>query len=125
MMKNIVFLALGVAFLFYGIVAYKTSMPETRNKRIYQAVKKYSPYYLEKRFGGLEIRSKMDKEFKEKPDNMKVFHRLDNLEKEWGKKHLKRNGKILEIYDNTGKLIAKIQLKTPDEESYVHSFYGL
>ncbi len=124
-MKKILFIALSIAFLFYGFVAYRQSIPEHKNKRVYQILKKYSPYYLEKRLGGLQIRSKEDKEFKEKPDNMEVFHRLDKLEKEWGRKHLKLDGKMLEIHDKSGKIIDTVKLKNGSELSFVRSFYGL
>ncbi len=124
-MKRILFAALAAGFLFLGFSAYMQSRGVPKNKRIYRAVHVYSPYYLEKRFGGLQIRTKTDKTFKEKPSNMAVFHRLDQLEKTWAAQHLKRNGSTLTVHDKTGKTLGKIQLKTPDETAFVHQFYGL
>ena len=44
--------------------------------------------------------SKTDKEFKEKPSNMEVFHRLEFLEKEWGKTHIKIIDNQVAIFDD-------------------------
>jgi hypothetical protein len=124
-MKKILFVALGLGFLLFGIEAYLQGRPTPKNERIHQAVQPYNPYYIEKRFGGLQIRSKMDKEYKEKPKNIEVFHRLEYLEKEWAKTHLTLNGSTLVIHDQEGKELKTIELKTADEKSFVHTFYGL
>ncbi len=124
-MKKILFAALAAGFLFFGLSAYVQSQAEPKNKRIYQALRPYSPYYLEKRFGGLQIRSKLDENFKEKPDNMQLYHRLDQLEKAWGKTHLHLEGTRLSILDDNGTQQGVLELKTPDEQAFVHSFYGL
>jgi len=124
-MKKILFFALSAAFLVFALSAYMQSRPAAKNKRVYQALKAYSPYYLEKRFGGLQIRSRTDKDFKEKPDNAQVFHRLEALEKSWGKKHLNLQGSQLIIHDLNGTQLGVIELKTPDEKAFVHTYYGL
>jgi ATP/ADP translocase len=124
-MKKILFVLLGAGFLFFGIAAYMQSEPAPKSKRVYQAIRHYSPYYLEKRFGGLQIRSKTDKNFKEKPSNMEVFHRLDSLEKTWGKAHLTLKDSALIVHDKNGTQLGTILLKTPDEKAFVHAFYGL
>ena len=124
-MKRILFVALSVGFLFFGISAYIQSKGATKNKRVYQAVHQFSPWYLEKRFGGLQIRSKADKDFKEKPDNMKVFHRFDDLEKQWAKTHLKLENNAIVIRDTNGTTLSTIPLKTDKEIQFFHRFYGL
>ncbi len=124
-MKKLLFIALGLGFLFFGIGAYLQSKPTPKNTRIYTFVKQYSPYYLDKRFGGLQIMSKEDKEFKEKPDNMEVFHRLESLEKAWGKRHLKIDNFQLSVTDNNGSTITTTPLKNRDEIDFVHRYYGL
>ncbi len=124
-MKKLLFIALSAGFLIFALAAYMQSRPTPKNARIYQALKAYSPYYLEKRFGGLQIRSKTDKGFKEKPTNMEVFHRLEALEKAWGKKHLNLQGSHLIIHDLNGTQLGVIELKTPDEKAFVHTYYGL
>ena len=124
-MKKILFLALSAGFLFFGFSAYMQSQGSAKNKRVYQAIHPYSPYYIEKRFGGLQIRKKGEESFKEKPNNMEVFHRMDALEKAWGQKHLTLSASTLTIHDNNGTTLGNVTLKTPDEKQFVHTFYGL
>ena len=122
-MRNSLLIALGLVFLLLGFNAYNDAKP-TQKAPIYQEIKRYSPYYLEKRFGGLEILSKKNKEFKEKPDNMQVFHRLEALEKEWGKNHLKvENGNLI-VFDKNG-TIATIPINTSKDREFLKSFYGI
>jgi len=124
-MKKLLFIALGLGFLFFGIGAYLQSKPSPKNTRIYALIKQYSPYYLDKRFGGLQIMSKEDKTFKEKPDNMEVFHRLESLEKAWGKTHLKMDNSQLSVTDNNGTIVTTLPLKNQEEVDFVHRYYGL
>jgi hypothetical protein len=127
-MKNIskyLIWGLAIGFLLLGTNAYLDSKPEAKNQRVYQEIKKYSPYYLDKRVTGLDIKSKEDKDFKESPDSMKVFHRLDKLEKEWGKKHLKLNNDTLIILNDNGEKRAAIKLQDKNEVDFVHHFYGI
>jgi len=123
--KKVLFIALAVGFLLFGVSAYLQSKPSAKNSRIYNLVKKYSPYYLDKRFGGLQILNKEDKEFKEKPNNMGVFHRLEELEKKWGKAHMKLENSVLVVHDNNGSVLKSISLNNQDEIDFVHIFYGL
>jgi len=124
-MRKYIFGILGVAFMLFGFSAYFQSIPEAKNDRVYKEIKKYSPYYLDKRFGGLEILSKEDKKFKEKPLNMEVFHRLDKLEKDWGKSHLKLDANNLLILDNNASTISIIKLENKDEIDFINRFYGI
>lgn len=124
-LKKYLPLALLLGFLVFGLDAFFQSRPSHKNARIYKSVQKYSPYYLEKRFGGLEIVNKEDPEFKEKPNNMTLFKEFERLEKKWGKTHLKLNGNTLFIFDNNGTKVEKLPLQTKDELDFVHSYYGL
>lgn len=124
-MRKYIFWALGAGFIFLGFSAYLQSVPETKNERVYKEIKKYSPYYLDKRFGGLLILSKEDKEFKEKPTNMEVFHRLDELEKRWGREHIKLSGSNIIIVDSNGTTKANIAIQNKDEMGFIHKFYGI
>ena len=124
-MKKYIFWVLGIAFIIFGFSAYVQSVPETKNNRVYKEIKKYSPYYLDKRFGGLTIMSKEDKDFKEKPLNIEVFHRLDELEKDWGKLHLKLNVNKLVVIDNNSSTVAIIKLDNKDEIQFINRFYGI
>jgi hypothetical protein len=118
-------LALMLGFLALGISAFIESKPSHKNERVYTTVKKYSPYYTDQRFGGIQIMSKEDPEFKEKPDNMKLFGRLDELERAWAQKHLKVENNVLIILDNNGTQQATLPLNTQEEISFTHTFYGI
>ncbi len=118
-------LALFLAFLVFGLDAFFQSRPAAKNERVYKTVQKYSPYYIEKRFGGLEILSKEDKEFKEKPNNMSFFKEFSHLEKVWAKTHLKLDGSTLVILDNNASEVAKLSLQNKKELDFVHNYYGL
>jgi len=118
-------IALFLAFLVFGLDAFLQSKPSHKNTRVYKAVQQYSPYYLDKRFGGLQIMNKEDKEFKEKPTNMTLFKEFERLEKEWAKTHMKLDGNILVIKDNNGTEVAKLSLQNKEETNFVHSYYGL
>jgi len=123
-MKNYLFIALSLGLTFMAFMAFQQAKP-TPKAPIYKEVQKYSPYYMDKRFGGLQIMSRVDESFKEKPTNMELFHRLEFLEKEWGKTHLKVVNNQLEVMDNNASTIATIPLSTPNNSSFVHSFYGI
>ena len=122
-MKNYLVLALGVGFLLLAFNAYQNAKP-TPKAPIYKEIKKYSPYYLDKRFGGLEILSRKDKEFKEKPDNMEIFHRFEELEKEWGKKHLQIDKSSLNIIDKN-LTIKTIPISSKKDIEFIHKYYGI
>ena len=123
-MKKYLFPALAIALTFMAIMAFQQAKP-TPKAPIYKEVQKYSPYYLDKRFGGLQIMSKTDENFKEKPNNIEVFHRLEFLEKEWGKRHLKQLNNRLIIMDNNGTEITSLSISSNEDEKFIHSFYGI
>lgn len=114
-----------LGFLALGISAFIQSKPSHKNERVYTTVKKYSPYYTDQRIGGIQILSKEDTDFKEKPDNMDLFKRLDELEKAWGQKHLKVDNNILIILDNNGTQLSTLPLNTEEEINFTHTFYGI
>ena len=117
--------ALFLGFLLFGLSAFLQSKPSSKNARVYKVVKEYSPFYLDKRFGGLQIMSKEDSSFKEKPNNMTLFKEFERLEKEWGKKHLKLENNTLLILDNSGKTQSTLTLNNKDEIEFVHQYYGV
>ena len=118
-------LVLMLAFFGLGISAFMQSKPSHKNERVYTTVKKYSPYYTDQRIGGIQIMSKEDAEFKEKPDNTDLFKRLDELEREWAKTHLKFENNVLIILDNNGTQQATLPLNTHEEINFTHTFYGI
>jgi len=123
-MKNYLFAALTLGMTLFAFMAFQKAKPTTKAP-IYKEIQKYSPYYLDKRFGGLQIMSKEDKEFKEKPINMELFHRLEFLEKEWAKSHLTIQENEILVFDNNHSEIATIPLTSQENNQFVHSFYGL
>ena len=125
LMRKYLIWALAAGFLVIGVTAFLESQPESKNKRVYQEVIKYSPYYIDKRVGGLNIKSREDEEFKEKPDNVEVFRRLDELEKAWGKTHLVLENFQLHILDNNGSTLTTFPLESQDEIDFIHRFYGI
>jgi hypothetical protein len=115
-------LALGMLFFFYN--AYQEAKPESRNTRVYNELKEFIPYRLEKRFTGLSITStKNDKV--EKPPSSQVMHRFDQLEKQWGMGHLLLDGNILTVLDDDNKTVKTITLQNESEMGYVKKFFGL
>jgi hypothetical protein len=118
-------IAFALGFLLFGLDAFFQARPEAKNERVYKMVKQYSPYYLDKRFGGLEILNKEDKEFKEKPTNSTLFKEFEKLEKKWGKKHLKIENNTLIILDNNGSQQATLVFQNKEESDFAHTYYGL
>ena len=118
-MKKYLPFALFLGFLIFGLSAFFQSKPAAKNERVYRTVQQYSPYYLEKRFGGLEILNK------EEPNNMTFFKEFARLEKEWAKKHMRLDSNTLVILDNNGTEVAKLSLQNKEELDFVHSYYGL
>ncbi|RUM73276.1 MAG: hypothetical protein DSZ10_03625 [Sulfurovum sp.] len=118
-------MALFAAFIFASLVAFFQGKPASKNARVYKTVQQYSPYYLDKRFGGLTIKSKTDETFQEKPTNLSIFHEFERLEKEWGKKHLKMEANTLLIFDDNHTIQAKLPIKTAKELDFIHHYYGI
>jgi len=110
------------AFLILGYISMQRAMPEAKEKRIYKAIKVYSPYVLEKRIGGLTIIDKRNG-VKEKPASASVFHRLDELEKEWGNKYVRIEGTDVIILGENNVTVAKIYLENEKERDFVNNFY--
>ena len=124
-MKKYLPIALLIGFILFGLDAFFQSKPSPKNNRVYKTVQQYSPFYLDKRFGGLKILNREDPEFKEKPTNMTLFKEFERLEKVWGKTHLKLENNTLVILDNNGSEQARLPLQTKEEIDFVHQFYGI
>jgi len=118
-------IALVIGFILFGLDAFMQSKPSAKNARVYKEVQKFSPYFLDKRFGGLQIMSKEDADFKEKPNNMTLFKEFERLEKAWGEKHLKIKNNALLIVDNNGTLLSTLPLNKHDEIEFIHRYYGI
>lgn len=121
--KLIVFGVFTVAILM-GALSMQRAMPDQKEARIYKEIQLYSPYKMEKRMGGLEILDKRDGR-KEKPSNAEIFHRMDELEKEWGNKHLRIEGSNLYVIGENNQTITQIFIETPKEKEFLQTFYGI
>ena len=122
--KKGLFIGFLFAFLVMGIVAMQRAMPEKKEDRIYNAIKVYSPYKLEKRIGGLTIIDTRTG-IKEKPAAADVMHRIDELEEKWGHKHLRvQNNDVVVLGDNN-QTVVKIFIETQKEREFLKRFYGI
>ncbi len=117
--------ALFVAFLIFGLDAFMKSKPSEKNERIYKIVKQYSPYYLDKRFGGMQILNKEDKSFKIKPTNMSLFKELASLEKSWAKNHLQIKDNTLIIFNKDKIQQSSIDGLSKEEIKFINNYYGI
>ena len=117
--------ALFLGFLFISLAFFIDAKPTQKSKRVYKIVREYSPYYFEKRFGGLTILDKRDKEFKEKIDNAKVFKRFEELERNWGKSHLRVNKDSVTILNDNNKSVKEFKLKDKKEREFIRNYYGV
>jgi len=111
-------------FLILGVVSMKRAMPDAKEPRIYKAIQVYSPYTIEKRIGGLTIIDKRDGT-KEKPSSKEIFHRMDELEQNWGKSHIRVENNDVHILGENNSTIARIFLETEKERNFVIRFYGV
>jgi len=121
-MKKVLIFGFFTAFLIMGVLSMKRALPEAKEERIYKAVKIYSPYYLEKKIGGLYIVDKRTGE-KESPSSAEVFHRLDELERNWGFNHVKIDNNDLLVIGENNQTIAKIYMETEKEKAFIQKFY--
>ncbi len=124
MTKHLLPFALAAGLLFFGYQAYDAAKPEKREKRVYEELKVYIPYKIEKRVGGLSIISTLN-DTKEKPPATQVYKRLDQLEKIWGKEHLRLDGEDLLVLDKDKKTLKIIKLENVEEMLYIKNFFEL
>lgn len=121
-LKKALIFGLFTAFLILGVVSMQRAMPDAKEERIYSAIKVYSPYELEKKIGGFYIVDKRDGT-KESPNSADLFHRLDELEKEWGNKYVKIEGNEVLIMGENNNTVARVFLQTEKEKAFVEQFY--
>ena len=107
-----------------GFISMQRATPDTKSDRIYSAIHVYSPYKVEKRIGGLTIIDSRTGT-KEKPSAAEFYHRVDEVEKEWGSKHLKIENNDVLILGENNQTVVKIFLETEKEKKFVQSFYGI
>ena len=117
--------ALGAVMIFLASVAFIMGRPPHRDARIYPIVSHYTPYKIEKSLGGLKILNKEDPKFSEEPDAVNFYKRMQTLEQQWAKTHLKLENNTLKILDNEGKIVKEVLLKNDDEKRFVRDYYGV
>ncbi len=117
-------IALGLGFLMIALVVFIKGQPQSRDKRIYSQLQPYIPYKIEKKMSGLFIRDTRTNE-KIEPSNAEVYNVLDNLEKDWGEKYLRRKGDLLIVVDDQNRTLKEIPLPDQRAKAYVHNFFGL
>ena len=122
--KKVIFIGIIVGFFVMGFLSMQRAMPAEKESRIYKAIKVYSPYKLEKRMGGLTIVDTRTG-VKEKPSAAEVYHRLDELEKEWAKQHLRLQESDVVVVGDNNQSVVKIYIENEKEMSFVKSFYGI
>ena len=122
--KAAVGLGLVIGFFIMGILMMQRSMPEAKEERIFNAIKVYAPYKLEKRLGGFTIINEQTGE-KEKPTNAEVLLRFDELQQEWGRKHLKVVGNDVVVLGENNQTLVRIFIETTKELEFLKKFYDI
>jgi hypothetical protein len=122
--KKGIFLGVVFAFFVLGFIAIQKATPTTKEDRIYKEIKLYSPYKFEKRMGGLTIVDIRDGH-KEKPNAADALYRMDDLDQQWGKKHLRIEGDEVIVVGENNQTVTKIFIKTKKEREWVHNFFGI
>ena len=122
--SNIAILAITVLFFVLGFQALDQAKTEPKSERVYKELKKYMPYYLEKRVGGFSICMKNSK-VREKPPITEVLRRIEQLEKGWGQEHLKLQNNDLIIMDENKTVVGKIVLQKMEEKIWVKHFFEI
>ncbi len=116
--------ALGLAFFLIAFVTLMQSQPEKRDRYVYTQLKPYIPYRIEKKMSGLRIRDTRTGE-KIEPANTEVYHVLDRLEKQWGKRHLRLEGMQLIVRDDKNATLATIPLQNEKQRAWVRHFFSI
>ncbi len=122
--SNLLLVAFLIAFAVMSITLMDRSKSEDKPARIYKEITLYTPYFIEKRMLGLSIVSKITGKI-EKPPASKVYIRLDELEKMWGKEFLKIDGDLLIVSDVNKSKIAEIKIMTPAERVWLNKYFDI
>ena len=106
-------LFLGVLFAFFvlGFIAIQKATPDVKPHRMYKEIKIYSPYKFEETIGGLAIIDTRTGT-KEKPDAADTLYRMDELDQQWGKNHLKIVENDVVVLGDNNQTVTEIFIKT-------------
>ena len=122
-MSNLILLGFFIGFFVIGYVAFNNSLPQEKNKRVYELLKPHFEYILDPSMSGFTIKYKLTGD-KETPPASEVLKRVDELDKKWGSEHLQLKGNSLEILDNNKKVISIITLNDEKELTWVKAFFN-
>lgn len=122
--KRGLFIGMLFAFFVLGFIAIQKATPNEKPHRIYKEIKIYSPYKFEKTMGGLAIVDKRTG-IKEKPDAADALYRMDELDKQWGKKHLKIVENDVVVLGDNNQTITKIFIEEKKERTWLNKFFGI
>ena len=122
--NKLVYAIIGI-LIFLTVSAFIMGRPSHRDKRIYPIVRQYTPFVIENGLGGLKIKRKDNPSFKEEPDAVNFYHRLNELERDWAKTHLRVTNNTLEILDNNGTVLQRVKLKNQNEKKFIKNYYGV
>lgn len=122
--NKLVYAIIGI-LIFLTVSAFIMGRPSHRDKRIYPIVRQYTPFVIENGLGGLKIKRKDNPSFKEEPDAVNFYHRLNELERDWAKTHLRVTNNTLEILDNNGTVLKIVKLKNQNEKKFIKNYYGV
>lgn len=123
-MNKLLLIGFLIAFVIMGALTMQRSMPSHKEERIYNALKVYMPYKLDKYVGGLAIVDSRDGR-KEKPSAQEVLLRLDELEREWGREYLKVEGDHVIILGENNQSVARVFIESPQERDFLKKFFGI
>jgi len=121
--SNLLLAGFFIGFFIIGYISFNDSMPEDKNKRVYELLKPHFDYVLDPSMSGFSIKYKLTDD-KETPPASEVLKRVDEIDKQWGKTHLILNGNILEVLDNNKNIVSKIELKNQEEITWVKHFFN-
>ncbi len=123
MLSKKIGIALGAIILFLVSVAFIIGKPAHRDARLYPMIRQYTPFVIKKSLGGLKILRKDNPKFKEEPDAVHFYSRLQELERKWASKHLKLQGKTLIILDDNSTIVKQIPLQNEKEKQFIQNYY--
>ena len=121
--SNLLLLGFFLGFFVIGYITFKDALPNDKNKRVYELLKPHFDYVLDPSMSGFSIKYKLTNE-KENPPASEVVKRVDEIDKEWGKEHLRLIGNKLEVLDKNKNIISIINLENEKEVTWVKLFFN-
>lgn len=121
--SNLLLLGFFLGFFIIGYISFNDALPNDKNKRVYELLKPHFDYVLDPSMSGFSIKYKLTNE-KENPPASEVLKRVDEIDKEWGKEHLRLIGNKLEVLDKNKNIVSIINLENEKEVAWVKLFFS-